>query len=158
MGRLKQWWKKTAKVDRKKMAELGVSAVLSYGLISNLNYCGTLCAAKIIFEKKNGVSPFAPGQWKAFLAIYGGLWAAMNFVRPLRVWLALGLTPYFDKLIQKISAKFGVKKSVALGITVFFVNILGTFAFLGTGLYLSSVYTGVPLVLPFLNKAAAGAV
>ncbi len=38
-----------------------------------------LCAAKIIFEKRNGVSPFAPGQWKSFLAIYGGLWAAMNF-------------------------------------------------------------------------------
>lgn len=81
----------------------------------------------------------------------------MNFVRPLRVWLALGLTPYFDKLIQKISENFGVKKAVALGITVFFV-VLCTFAFLGTGLYLSSVYTGVPLVSPFLNKAvAAGA-
>lgn len=113
-----------------------------------------MCAAKIIFEKKNGVSPFAPGQWKAFLAIYGGLWAAMNFVRPLRVWIALGLTPYFDKLVERIRLRCSVKKSVALGITIFVVNVLGTFAFLGTGLYLSSLYTKVPLVLPFLSRGA----
>lgn len=113
-----------------------------------------LCAAKVIFEKKNGISPFAPGQWKEFLTVYFGLWAAMNFVRPLRVWLALGLTPYFDKIVDRIRSKFGVKKPVALGITIFFVNVLGTFAFLGTGLYLSSVYTKVPLVLPFFSKAA----
>lgn len=53
----------------------------------SINPSRQLCAAKIIFEKKHGISPFAPGQWKAFLAIYGGLWAAMNFVRPLRVWI-----------------------------------------------------------------------
>lgn len=138
-------------------AATGASAVCSYGLVSNLNYCGTLCAAKIIFEKKHAVSPFAPGQWKPFLAIYGGLWVTMNFVRPLRVWIALGLTPYFDRFVERIRSRFGVRKAVALGITIFFVNVVGTFAFLGTGLYLSSVYTGVPLVIPFLNKAAGAA-
>ena len=40
----------------------GASAVCSYGLVSNLNYCGTLVCSKIIFEKRNGISPFAPGQ------------------------------------------------------------------------------------------------
>lgn len=57
--------------------------------------------------------------------------------------------------MERLRGQFHVKKSIALGITIFFVNVLGTFAFLGTGLYLSSVYTGVPLLLPFFHKAAA---
>ncbi len=145
---VKRWWEKTAKIDRKKLAALGASAVCSYGLVSNINYCGTLCASYIIFSKKYSVSPFAPGQWKNFLAVYGTLWISMNFLRPIRVWLALGLTPYFDQLVEKIRAKFQVKKSVALGITIFLVNICGTFSFLFTGLYLSSLYTGIPLFPP----------
>lgn len=144
----KKWWKKTAKIDRKKLAALGASAVCSYGLVSNINYCGTLCASYIIFARKYNISPLAPGQWKPFLTIYGGLWAAMNFLRPVRIWLALGLTPYFDKVVEKIRVKFQVQKSVALGITIFFVNVCGTFAFLGSALYASSVYTGVPIFPP----------
>ncbi|TFJ86774.1 hypothetical protein NSK_001862 [Nannochloropsis salina CCMP1776] len=144
----RRWWKKTAKIDRKKLAALGASALCSYGLVSNINYCGTLCASYIIFTKKYNISPFAAGQWKNFLAVYGTLWAAMNFLRPLRVWIALGVTPYFEKIVETIRTKLNVKKSVALGITIFLVNVCGTFSFLGAGLYLSSLYTGVPLIPP----------
>ena len=129
---------------------LGASALCSYGLVSNINYCGTLCASFIIFTKKYNVSPLAPGQWKTFLGVYGTLWVGMNFFRPLRVWLALGITPIFDKCVENIRTKLNVKKGVALGITIFLVNICGTFSFLGTGLYLSSLYTGVPLFPPKL--------
>jgi len=59
--------------------------------------------------------------------------------------------------VERIRRRAGVQKSVALGITIFVVNVMGTFAFLGAGLYLSSVYTKVPLVLPFFNGGAAGA-
>ena len=81
----------------------------------------------------------------------------MNFLRPVRVWIALGLTPYFDGVVDRIRRRFGVRKPVALGITIFFVNVVGTFAFLFTGLYLSSLYTKVPLVLPFFKGGAAAA-
>lgn len=146
----KKWWQKTAKIDRKKLAALGASALCSYGLVSNINYCGTLCASFIIFTKRYNVSPLARGQWKTFLGVYGTLWVGMNFLRPLRVWLALGITPIFDKCVERIRERLNVKKSVALGITIFLVNICGTFSFLGTGLYLSSLYTGVPLFPPKL--------
>ena len=74
----------------------------------------------------------------------------MNFLRPIRLWLALGLTPYFDKLVDRIKDKLGVKRGTAFGITVFLVNICGTLTFLTTGLYLSSLYTKIPLFAPKL--------
>eukprot|EP00952_Eustigmatos_sp_NYUAD-ZCMA_P011798 47730-Eustigmatos_ZCMA.PRE.1 len=56
-------------------------------------------------------------QWKGFLAIYGGLWAAMNFLRPIRFWISVGLTPYFDKIVDTIRVRLGVSKRVAFAAT-----------------------------------------
>ena len=40
--------------------------------------------------KTTGNSPLAPGQWQGFLAVYAGLWAMQNFIRPIRFTIALG--------------------------------------------------------------------
>ncbi len=45
---------------------------------------------RITFVKTSGNSPLAPGQWQGFLAVYAGLWAMQNFIRPIRFTLALG--------------------------------------------------------------------
>lgn len=42
-------------------------------------------------------------QWKNFLTVYGALWVAMNFLRPVRIFLSVGLTPYFDKVVETVS-------------------------------------------------------
>lgn len=41
---------------------VGASAVCSYGLVSNVNYCITVMIAWVISAKKTGLSPLAPGQ------------------------------------------------------------------------------------------------
>jgi hypothetical protein len=84
VGALKDWWG-TAKLDRTALAALGMltavcihdaphlssvpltgrvgssgaSAVCSYGLVSNINYCGTMIASWLIYVKRHGVSPFS---------------------------------------------------------------------------------------------------
>lgn len=39
-----------------------------------------------------------------------GFWAVQNFLRPLRISLALALAPVFDTAINRLAEKLGVKK------------------------------------------------
>lgn len=67
------------------------------------------------FIQKTGLSPLAPGQWKNFLAVYAGFWVVNNFIRPLRVGLALAISPYFDKVVLAFENRLKVNKTVAVG-------------------------------------------
>lgn len=60
------------KLDRQRLAALGLGAVASYGFVSNVTYGGGMAVAWIAFVKQRGLSPLMPGQWKAFLAFYAG--------------------------------------------------------------------------------------
>ena len=60
------------KLDRKRLAALGLGAVASYGFVSNVTYGTGLAVSWIGFVRQFGKSPFMPGQWKAFLAFYAG--------------------------------------------------------------------------------------
>mmetsp|Transcript_25344 Transcript_25344/g.37899 ORF Transcript_25344/g.37899 Transcript_25344/m.37899 type:complete len:173 (-) Transcript_25344:9-527(-) len=44
------------------LAKMGLSALLSYGFVSNMSYCVTVSLAWFGFTKKTGMSPLAPGE------------------------------------------------------------------------------------------------
>ena len=71
-GRLKQFFG-GAKLDRAKLAALGTSALLAYGFVSNVNAVTLLIISWVSFAKSTGLSPLAPGQWKAYLLAYTAL-------------------------------------------------------------------------------------
>jgi hypothetical protein len=48
---------------------------------------------------------FAPG-----CLLPAGFWAVQNFVRPLRISLALALAPTFDKAITRLGEKLIIPK------------------------------------------------
>ena len=56
---------------RERLAKMGLSALLSYGFVSNMSYAVTLSLSWFIHSKRTGLSPLAEGQWKPFLAVYG---------------------------------------------------------------------------------------
>ena len=56
---------------RERLAKMGLSALLSYGWVSNMSYAVTLSLSWFIHSKRTGLSPLAEGQWKPFLAVYG---------------------------------------------------------------------------------------
>ena len=56
---------------RERLAKMGLSALLSYGWVSNMSYAVTLSLSWFIHTKRTGLSPLAEGQWKPFLAVYG---------------------------------------------------------------------------------------
>jgi hypothetical protein len=91
------------------------------------------------------MSPLAPGQWKRFLAVYAGFYVFNNIIRPFRFGLSVGIAKYFDAAISWVQNKLNVSKPIAIGIIVFFANILGTCSLLALGILLASTLTGVPI-------------
>jgi len=130
---------------KQKLANMGLSALLSYGFVSNLSYCVSVGLAWFGFSKQTGLSPLAPGQWKKFLAVYAGFYVFNNIVRPIRLAISVGVTPYFDKAVANVQRKTGLKKSLSIGIVVFLANICGTTSLMGLAIWIASIAAGVPI-------------
>jgi hypothetical protein len=96
-------------------------------------------------QKPHTQSPLAPGQWKPFLAVYAGFYIFNNIIQPIRVGLSIGLARYIDKAVAFFQDKFKVNKGVAIGITFFFTNVVGTLTAMSGGIVLASIASGVPI-------------
>jgi hypothetical protein len=94
---------------------------------------------------QTGNSPLAPGQWKGFLAVYAGFFVFNNIIRPVRLALAVGVTPYFNRFIDGLQNRFQVNRTVAIGLTVLIANVFGTLAFMSAGVLLAATLAGVPV-------------
>jgi hypothetical protein len=130
---------------RQRLAKAGLSVVLSYGFVSNMSYCVSVSVAWYIFCKRTMLSPLAPGQWPKFLAVYSGFWVFNNIVRPIRFGLSVGISTQFEKVVQFIQDKFNANKSVAIGLTVFFANVVGTTTLMCLGISIAASLAGVPI-------------
>ena len=86
------------KLNKERLAKLGTSALLSYGAVSNLNAITLVIVAWCGFASNTGLSPLAPGQWKAFLAIRpsGCGWQP----RPAAALHASMPWPFFDRILK----------------------------------------------------------
>ena len=130
---------------KEKLQKMGLAALLSYGFVSNMSYAITLSVSWFTHSKKTGLSPLAPGQWKPFLAVYAGFYVFTNIIRPLRFGLSVVVARYFESFVQFIERKSGLGRRASIGIVVFLANVCGTFAAMGLGVSLASVWSGVPI-------------
>jgi len=141
--------KSSDKISTKEMlAKMGLSTLLSYGWVSNMYNCVNVSLAWFTFAKKTGLSPLVPGQWKPFLAVYAGFYVISNFMRPFRIAVSVGVSKYFDSFISTVQEKTKVPRAVAIGITVFMFNIVGTCSFMALGIFTASALAGVPVFPP----------
>mmetsp|Transcript_4550 Transcript_4550/g.13739 ORF Transcript_4550/g.13739 Transcript_4550/m.13739 type:complete len:256 (-) Transcript_4550:1570-2337(-) len=156
---LKDWWKSSAKIDKKTIASLGSACLLSYGFVSNLFYVSSLLLATYTSIKTTGQSPVTSTEsLKIFASSYFGLWMIQNVIRPARFAFSVAISPKTDKLVEFFQKYVpGNKKSYAFGLTVFCVNVLGTFAYMFGGFALIYALTGVPLDIGKLFGAAVAA-
>lgn len=139
-------WNGKYVITKESLAKLGLNVLLAYGFVSNVSYITCIILAWIGHGKAFGLSPLAPGQWKAFLLIYSGFFAANNVLRPLRFSLSLALSPAFDAMIHSIHTQLGIRKRYATGLLVFLVNVMGSIGYLTVGLVLATKWCGVPLL------------
>mmetsp|Transcript_9049 Transcript_9049/g.19107 ORF Transcript_9049/g.19107 Transcript_9049/m.19107 type:complete len:324 (-) Transcript_9049:286-1257(-) len=133
---------------REKLAKMGLSALLSYGWVSNMSYAVTLSLSWYGFSKKTGLSPLAPGQWKPFLAVYAGFYVFNNIIRPLRFGASVIVSKYFDNFVSFIQNKTKLSRKWSIAIVVIIANVFGTFAAMGLGVSLASAAAGVPIFPP----------
>lgn len=147
--KLKSIFTKKSKEDgpttKERLAKMGLSALLSYGFVSNMSYAITLSLSWYTHSKKTGLSPLAPGQWKPFLAVYAGFYVFTNIIRPLRFGLSVVVARYFESFVGLIERKTGLGRKASIGVVVFLANVCGTFAAMGLGVSLASGLAGVPI-------------
>ncbi|EED86266.1 predicted protein [Thalassiosira pseudonana CCMP1335] len=127
------------------LSKLGLTALLSYGFVSNVSGVVAVSCAWFIFSKKFGVSPIAPGQKPAFLALYAGFTIALNLLRPFRFALSMAITPTFEKIRKYIQRKFGVSAKMSAVWMAVGINLFGTCTLMGVGVGLASLLSGVPV-------------
>ncbi|QDZ17820.1 hypothetical protein HOP50_01g03270 [Chloropicon primus] len=146
-AKLVSFFKKGKGLDRKKIASLGASVLLSYGFVSNVNACTLITIAWVICGQTTGLSPLAAGNWKAFLGIYGGLYLSFgNLLRPIRASIAVAASPLFEKFVNFLQAKFRVKRTLAFGLTVFLINVLGSISYFALAISSACFLFRVPLL------------
>lgn len=138
---------KTTLTFRQRLAKMGLAAMLSYGFVSNMSYAITVSCAWYIHNVQNKVSPLSPGQWKPFLIIYSGFWIFNNIVRPIRLGISLAVVaPQFDRILNYIQTQYHVSRTVAIAVTVFMANVVGTISAMSIGIVIASLLSGVPIL------------
>lgn len=50
-----------------------------------------------------------------------------------------------DNIVNMVETKFRVKRGVAIGITVFLANVVGTISLMCAGISIASIAAGVPI-------------
>jgi hypothetical protein len=133
---------------KQRLAKMGLAAALSYGWVSNMSYSVSVSVAWYIFSKQTGLSPLAPGQWKKFLAVYAGFWMFNNIVRPIRVGMAVAISPKFDNFVTSLQDRMRVSRATAVTITVVLANLIGTTLFMSSGIAIAAIAAGVPVFPP----------
>lgn len=99
VGFWQKWKAKSAEMSAK-VAKLGLSAVLAYGLFDGVTYTTFFVLAFLGYEKSTGKNPAANLQ--ALLGVVLLMWTGNNVTRPFRVAGAAALAPVIDKGLRKI--------------------------------------------------------
>mmetsp|Transcript_1884 Transcript_1884/g.5315 ORF Transcript_1884/g.5315 Transcript_1884/m.5315 type:complete len:233 (+) Transcript_1884:199-897(+) len=147
-SRTKLGWRQrlnqSIRVDRKHVAELGISFMLTYNLVSNVNGSIFFSLAWYISSVRTGLSPLAPGNWKALLAAYAGLYVFVTLLRPLRLALAVGMTRRVAKVLDRTQERLGCTKAVSVGF-IFSAMLFIWVLLVSCGVTLASTLSGVPI-------------
>ena len=77
--------------NRKRFASMGTAGVLSYGVVSNINYIPLFSYAWYLVAVRSKASPIH--QWPAFLSTYATLYIFNNVLRPIKLVVIGFVTP-----------------------------------------------------------------
>eukprot|EP00538_Stauroneis_constricta_P002908 CAMPEP_0119561512 /NCGR_PEP_ID=MMETSP1352-20130426/17821_1 /TAXON_ID=265584 /ORGANISM="Stauroneis constricta, Strain CCMP1120" /LENGTH=275 /DNA_ID=CAMNT_0007609729 /DNA_START=29 /DNA_END=856 /DNA_ORIENTATION=+ len=136
--------KRTAKIDKERIAKLGTTFALTYNFVSNVNGSITMACSWFLASSRTGLSPLAPGQWKSLLSAYASLYAIVTVLRPLRVALAVGLSSSVEKKIKSVESRLSCNRSKAVAL-LFSVSIVSWGALSVAGVLIASEVSGVPI-------------
>jgi len=129
---------------RRKVARSGVATAVSYSLVSNVFTSVAVSLAWYGFSAQSGLSPISPGQWKPFLAWYGGFYAVNSLLKPIRFVVALGVVPYTEQLMATFQDQFGDSKKASIACTTTLLVVISS-CVMASGIGVASVVSGTPI-------------
>ncbi|CAB9516571.1 expressed unknown protein [Seminavis robusta] len=129
---------------RQKIQKSGVATAISYSLVSNMFTTVALSLAWYGFSMQTGLSPISPGQWKPFLAWYGGFYAVNSLLKPVRFMIALGIVPRTEQLMALFQARFNDSKKAAV-IASTSLLVVTSSTVMASAIGLASLCSGVPI-------------
>ena len=139
------------------VCQLFAVALLSFGLVNALTLGVQTVGAWAYVCKTTGLSPFAPGQWGAFLETHALVRLVMDVPSlPVRALLALALVPRYRRVTLQLQRLLpGSEDSIsarALALVAAWagLNLAGVGGLTAVGVWLSSRLCGVPLARPAL--------
>ena len=125
-----------------KSDDVGRGKSYSIGPWSKTHWSYSCCFIKLFSQ--TGLSPLVPGQWKSLLAAYGGLYAIITLLRPLRVMAAAALSKKTTTLIDLTQDRLGCSRTTAI-VVLYSVGFVAWMTTLGCGISLASACSGVPI-------------
>ena len=134
-------------IDHDQISSLGVGFALTYSILSNINGSITLAVSWYMTCQRTGLSPLAPGQWKALLASYGSLFALLQILKPFRVALAIARSKLSKEFLTQTEDYFGCSRGVAIALQYCLGWIVWMFL-AALGISLASLMTGTPIFVP----------
>jgi hypothetical protein len=93
---------------------------------------------------QTGLSPLAPGQWKALLAAYGTLYVFICILRPIRIALAIAASRKMEDFLLYLQTNLGYARHTAIGVAIASGLILWI-SLCAIGVTLASALAGVPM-------------
>ncbi|PNH06966.1 hypothetical protein TSOC_006619, partial [Tetrabaena socialis] len=82
--------------------------------------------------RTTGLTPLDADNWTRFVAIYAGLWIGSNFLRPVRLTLAVAAAPLFDRVIGAVSRRTGLPKVPAFVVMLALIAVATTSTLMAT--------------------------
>jgi len=146
-GQLKRVYKRIANVfgvDKQAIRSKGVSFLLTYSIMSNLNGALSLTFAWYLTVKRTGVSPLVPGQKRALLASYAMIYGALQVLKPFRIAAAIAMSRLSAEYLVVTEERLKCSRRVAIGCQYVMGQIAMGITFLA-GVSLVSLLTGVPI-------------
>merc|ERR1712113_348861 len=132
---------------KERLMKGGRSVLMGYIWVQNTIVSISFSLAWYVFSKRSGLSPLATGQWKPFLAVYGGFSVIQNLAKPLTFGASFLFARYFDQLEVLLQERLGLSKQVATISTIVLTQVICTFAMFGAGISGASVAAGVPILV-----------
>jgi hypothetical protein len=109
---------------REQLARYGLGAFCAYGILSNLNAGVLIVIAWMGVVKKLGVTPLDashPQAAGAFAAAYAALYLTSNLMRPVRLSLAVGAAPFFNRFLDSVQRSLRLSRPTAFGVMLLMI-------------------------------------
>lgn len=138
--RVRDWL--TDAENRKRFASMGTAGVLSYGVVSNINYIPLFSYAWYRVAVRSKASPIH--QWPAFLSTYATLYIFNNVLRPIKLVVIGFVTPRVERSFTWMMEKLGIGRKRAVLLVYVMLNTLAVLL-MGLSVLAASCLAGVPI-------------